>query len=141
MKVECTICTMQEILSEEAIKEVSKMVNKYKLPAISYIKILNMIRGKCLNGDEHSFQFDDEFMSQIGYSVEQHKKANSDIQNLTGENSKLEKELSEHEAKIKEIRAKVEANEDRMTTLEMDIEDCKTSIHTLTGADDIAIWY
>jgi peptidoglycan hydrolase CwlO-like protein len=141
MKIECGICMMQETLNDELKNEVSGFVNKYNLPAISYIKVLNMIRGKCLNGDEHSFQFQDEFMAEVNDYVEKHKKARTDIQNLLGENGKLERELSEYEAKIKEIRAKVEANEDRVTSLEEDIEDCQTNVHTLTGADDIAIWY
>jgi peptidoglycan hydrolase CwlO-like protein len=141
MKVECTICMMQETLSDETKKEVSGIVNKYNLPAISYIKILNMIRGKCLNGDEHSFQFDEEFMNEVAGAVDKYKKAEAEAQKLLEENGKCGKELNEHEAKIKELKAKIEANEDRLGGLDKNIDSYKVAINVMTGADDITIWY
>lgn len=141
MKIECTICTMQETLSDESKKEVSDIVNKYNLPAISYIKVLNMIRGKCLNSDEHSFQFTDDFMQEVTDTVKKYKKAEAEAQKLLEENGKCGKELNEHEAKIKELKAKIEANEDRLGGLDKDIDGYKVDISTITGADDITIWY
>jgi predicted RNase H-like nuclease (RuvC/YqgF family) len=141
MKIECTICMMQETISDEMKKEIADIVNKYKLPAISYIKILNMIRGKCLSGDEHSFQFDEDFIGEITNVVENHKKAQSEIQKLIEENSKGGKELNELEAKIKELKAKIEANEDRIDGLEKDVDDYEIDVSIMTGADDIDIWY
>jgi predicted RNase H-like nuclease (RuvC/YqgF family) len=141
MKVECTICTMQQTVRDETKKEVSDIVNKYKLPAISYIKILNMICGKCLNGDEHSFQFTEDFMKEVSDTVDNFRKSQTEIQKLIEENGKCGKELNEHEAKIKELKTKIEANEDRMDGLERDTAGYKVDICTMTGADDITIWY
>ncbi len=141
MKVECTICTMQQTVRDETKKEVSDIVNKYKLPAISYIKVLNMICGKCLNGDEHSFQFTEDFMQEVTGIVENHKKAQAEILKLIEENGKCGKELNELEAKIKELKAKMEANEDRMDGLEKDANGYEADIGAMTGADDITIWY
>ncbi len=141
MKISCPICMMEETLDIETIDEVSGIVNKHNLQAISYIKILNMIRGKCLKGDEHSFHFEEEFMEDVTDTIEKHKKAQSEIQKLIEENDVVGKELNELEAKIKESKAKLEANKDRIKGLEKDVEGYCTYVNLLTGADDISIWY
>lgn len=141
MRISCSVCMMQETVDSGTMDEVSEMVNRHGLRAISYIKILNMIRGKCLNGDEHSFQFEEEYLKEVTGVVDRHKKAQIEIQKLIEENGNIGKELNEHEAKIKELRAKSEANKDRIDGLDKDVEDCRYSVKNLTGAEDISIWY
>lgn len=141
MKISCSVCMMQEAVDSGTMDEVSEMVNRHGLRAISYIKFLNMIRGKCLNGDEHSFQFEEEYLKEVTSVVDKHKKAQIEIQKLIEENGSIGKELNEHEAKIKELKAKSEANEDRINGLEKDVEDCRYNVKNLTGAEDISIWY
>lgn len=141
MRINCPICMMDETLDIGTIAEVAEIVNKHNLKAISYIKILNMIKGRCLNGDEHSFEFDDDFLKSVTDLVDKHKKSNADAQKLIEENDGIEKELSEHEAKIKELKAKLEANKDRVVGLDRDATNYKVSIGAMTGADDITIWY
>ncbi len=141
MKISCPICMMEEMLDSGTMNEVSDMVNRHNLRAISYIKILNMIRGKCLNGDEHSFQFEEEFLEQVKDVVDKHKKAQSETQKLIEENGCVGKEMNEHEAKIKELKAKLEANKDRINGLEVDVETYSNDIKIMTGAENIIIWY
>lgn len=141
MKIKCTLCNKEEVLDGEMIAEISDIVNRHGLTAIYYIKLLNMMRGKCLDSDEHSFVFDDDFSKEIGSIVDNDKKDTSEIEKLTKENDAYNRELTELAAKIKEIRAKVDANEDRIKGLEKNREDHNNQIVCLTGAEDIKIWY
>ncbi len=140
MKVKCTICNTEEVLDKETIEEIAAIVNKYNLKAISYIKLLNMIKGKCLNSDEHSFVFDDDFIKEIGDVVSKDKKDASEIEKLTKENTVSNRDLTELEAKIKEIKAKLEANIDRIKGLEKNRGEYLDEITFLTGIRDIDIW-
>lgn len=140
MKIKCTICNTEEVLDRETIEEIASIINRYNLKAINYIKLLNMIRGKCLYSDEHSFVFDDSFMKEIGNIVEKDKKDRSEIEKLTKENSVSDRELTELEAKIKETRAKLDANNDRIKGLLKNHEEYLDEIMDLTGIKDVNMW-
>lgn len=140
MKIKCTICNTEEVLDKETIEEIAAIINKHNLKAISYIKLLNMIKGKCLNSDEHSFVFDDDFIKEIGGVVDKDKKDASEIEKLVKENTASNRDLTELEAKIKEIRAKLEANLDRIKGLEKNRGEYLDEIMFLTGIRDIDMW-
>ncbi len=140
MKIKCTICNTEEVLDKETIEEIAAIVNRHNLKAISYIKLLNMIKGKCLNSDEHSFVFDDDFIKEIGGVVDKDKKDASEIEKLVKENTASNRDLTELEAKIKEIRAKLEANLDRIKGLEKNRGEYLDEIMFLTGIRDIDMW-
>jgi Mg2+ and Co2+ transporter CorA len=140
MKIKCTICNTEEVLDREMVEEIAGIINRYNLKAINYIKLLNMIRGKCLDSDEHSFVFDDAFIKEIGNIVDKDKKDASEIEKLVKENTVSNRELTEFEAKIKETKAKLEANNDRIKGLLKNHEECLDEIMGLTGIKDIGIW-
>lgn len=140
MKIKCTICNTEEVLDKETIEEIAAIVNRHNLKAISYIKLLNMIKGKCLNSDEHSFVFDDDFIKEIGGVVDKDKKDASEIEKLVKENTASNRDLTELEAKIKEIKAKLEANIDRIKGLEKNRGEYLDEIMFLTGIRDIDMW-
>ncbi len=140
MKIKCTICNTEEVLDKETIEEIAAIINKHNLKAISYIKLLNMIKGKCLNSDEHSFVFDDDFIKEIGGVVVKDKKDASEIEKLVKENTASNRDLTELEAKIKEIKAKLEANIDRIKGLEKNRGEYLDEIMFLTGIRDIDMW-
>ncbi len=141
MKIKCTLCNKEEVLDRDVIAEISDIINKHGLKAIYYVKLLNMMKGKCLDSDEHSFVFDDDFLNEIGSIVNKDKEDTSEIEKLTKENDAYSRELTELSAKIKEIRAKVDANDDRIKGLEKNRKEHNNQIIILTGAEDIKIWY
>lgn len=140
MKIKCTICNTEEVLDREMIEEIAGIINRHNLKAINYIKLLNMIRGKCLDSDEHSFVFDDSFIKEIGNIVDKDKKDAYEIEKLIKENTASVRELTELEAKIKETRAKLEANNDRIKGLSKNHEEYLDEIMGLTGIKDINMW-
>lgn len=140
MKIKCTICNTEEELDRETIEEIASIVNRHNLKAINYIKLLNMMRGKCLDSDEHSFVFGDSFIKEIGNIVDKDKKDASEIEKLTKENTASNRDLTELEAKIKEIKAKLEANNDRIKGLGKNREEYLDEIMEMTGIRDINMW-
>lgn len=141
MKVVCSICGYEEEVSEGILKELSEFRNKYDLKAISYIRMLNMIRGKCLNSDEHSFEFDEEFMATIKDIVAKEKADRETAERLMNENSNLLRETEAMEIKIKENKLKTELNNQKINSLGSDRNIFLQQIKNLTGANDIWIWY
>ncbi len=140
MTVKCTVCGLIETLDNESLEELSGIVRKYKMSADSYTYLLNKMRGKCLDTDEHSFIFDNEFMKQIQDIVDKDKNSLLEISKLRTINEELKKEGDELTIKIQELQSKYEFNKDRIKNLDQVTIDCESELEKITGNDDIEIW-
>ncbi len=140
LKVKCTLCMQEENPSAEIIKEVSGMIEKYNLTSEHYLHFLNVMSGKCLNSNEHSFAFDEEFLTSINEIVEKHKLDQSEIDKLKIINDGIKKEADELIIKIKELQSKYDFNTERIINLNKSIDDGKIELENATGLGRIDIW-
>lgn len=141
MKVRCTVCNVEEVLDKDTLKDLSNMVKKYKLSADSYTYLLNKMRGKCIDTDEHSFVFDEEFTKQMTEIVTKYKTNINEGTILETTNIQLKKEADELVIKIDELQSKRNSNLKRLKTINEDtkllLEELEES---LTGNSNIEIW-
>ncbi len=140
LKVNCTICMKEEIPSPEILKEISGMIERYKLKSEQYLHFLNVMSMECLNSNEHSFDFDEEFLTSINEIIEKHKSNTSEIGELKNVNEGIKKEADELIIKIKELQAKYDFNVERMSNLNKSVEDYKVELESATGLGKIEIW-
>jgi len=140
LKVVCTICGKEEN-NKDTIKNVSCLIEKYGLKAEHYLSFLNLMSGKCLDSDEHSFIFDETFLTAVNEVVTKHKSNLSEIDKLKIINKELKKEVDELVVKIQEMNSKVNSNKERMDNLYRSIPDYETEFEESIGYSNIEIWY
>jgi len=139
LSVKCSICGKEES-DTEVIKEVSGIIEKYNLEADYYLHLLNVMSGKCMSSSEHSFLFDEVFLTQMEELVNKHKKNIEDMNELNISNEGIKKEVDELIIKTKEIQSKYNSNEDRINNLYNSNNDCVKEIEDATGLGKIDIW-
>lgn len=140
LKVKCTICGKEE-MNKDTVKEVSDIIQKYGLKSEHYLSLLNMMNGKCLDSDEHSFIFDETFLKEIENIVMKCKTNLSEVDKLKIINKELRKEADELVIKINELQSKYDANDERIKNLHASTQDCELEIGDSTGSRKIDIWY
>ena len=139
LKVKCTICGKEES-NPELVEEVSKIVKKCGLKAEHYLYLLNVMSGKCLNSDEHSFNLDEEFQKQIEKIVIIYKANLTETEVLRNTQKELIKETNELELKLKELNAKGEANEQKLNNIYESSHILNKEVEISTGIGNIEIW-
>ncbi len=140
MKVKCTVCGLEETLDTETLEELSEIVKKYKMSADSYTYLLNKMRGKCLDSDEHSFIFDEEFTKQIQDIVDKDKLNREEIEKIQKEFGSLVKDIKTFEEKIKEAKMKNSLNKDTLQSLYDSLLNNENEMKKITGNANIDIW-
>ncbi len=140
MRVKCTVCGVEETLDDESLKELSCIVNKYKMGADSYTYLLNKMRGKCLDSEEHSFIFDNDFMKQIQDIVDKDKNNLLEISKLKTINEGLKKESDEFIVKVEENQSKYDSNKNRIKNLDQSCIENENEIEKITRNSNIEIW-
>ncbi len=140
LKVKCSICGKEES-NPDVIKEASEAIKKYGLKAEHYLYFLNVMSGKCLNSDEHSFIFDEEFMASVNEFVTKYKADLAEIETLKNTQRDLIKETDELVIKLKELRLKQESNEQRLQNIYSDGHSINSIVGESTGYNNITIWY
>lgn len=141
IRIKCTICGKEEIVSHEIVSEVSTAIVKYDLKPEKYLNYLNMMYGKCLDSDEHSFIFDETFTSRIDEIVEKHKNILAEIDSTKNSNISLKKEVEELRIKIEEALSKHSSNEKRILNLNSEVSDLQTEIGNAVGIYKVESWY
>lgn len=139
MQTKCTICNREEEVPLSKLEEISKFAKELK-PEY-YLNILNITSGKCLNTDEHSFMFTEDFIKEVSEIITKHKNNVTESNSLLDINTKLKKELDELLIRITENEAKHKANEDRLQNIYNDSGNCIKLVTRLTGSSDIKKWY
>ena len=140
LNIKCTICAKEEI-DKDVIKEVAGIIEKYGLKSEHYLSLLNMMSGKCLDSDEHSFIFDETFLKEIEGIVKKYKDSLEEIRKLRVVNDGLRKEADELHVKAKELDSKYGYNNDRINNLYDLMGNYKNEIKESTGYENIDIWY
>lgn len=140
LKVKCSICGKEES-NKELIKEVAGIIEKYNLKSEQYLTLLNVMSGKCLDSDEHSFLFDNEFLKDVTGITEKYKVDIAEIVNLEENDKNLAKELKEIDLKIKELNLKRESDEQRIKNIQTDILMYLGELENSTGYNKISNWY
>ena len=140
LKVKCTICGKEEN-NKDTIKEVSCLIEKYGLKAEHYLHLLNVMSDKCMDSDEHSFVFDETFLSAVNEAVTKHKSDIAEIEKLKVINIGLKKETDEFLIKVQELQSKYSYNKERIDNLYRSIPDYETELKESTGYSKIEIWY
>jgi len=140
LKVKCSICGKEES-NPELIKEASEAIKKYGLKAEHYLYFLNVMSGKCLNSDEHSFIFDEEFMTSVNDIVTKYKANLVETETLRNTQKDLIKEIDELVIKLKELRSKQESAEQRLQNISENNNHLHEEIEDSTWYANIGIWY
>ncbi len=140
LKVKCTICAKEES-NKKIIKEVSDIIEKYELKAEHYLSLLNLMSGKCMDSDEHSFIFDEVFLESVNDVVTKHKSDIAEIEKLKVIGVELKKEVDEFLIKIQELRFKNDSNKERMNNLYNSIKTLEDELEESTKCSKIEIWY
>jgi hypothetical protein len=105
MKIKCLKCEKVKELTPEELQEVGEFVEKRKLRAVGFLKVLSMdLREEnlCTNGKNHEFEFEKSFDNDVHLVAKNINDASSNIVSS-------EKEIVECESKIAEFIAKKEA--------------------------------
>jgi uncharacterized coiled-coil protein SlyX len=134
------VCGLEETLDTETLEELSEIVKKYKMSADSYTYLLNKMRGKCLDSDEHSFIFDEEFTKQIQDIVDKDKLNREEIEKIQKEFGSLVKDIKIFEEKIKEAKMKNSLNKDTLQSLYDSLLNNENEMKKITGNANIDIW-
>jgi len=140
LKVKCTICGKEEN-NKDTIKEVSCLIEKYDLKAEHYLHLLNVMSGKCMDSDEHSFVFDETFLSTVNEVVTKYKINIEETEKLRNVQRELIKEIKELEIKINETKSKEKSNEDRIQNVYESSYGLIKEVEDSTGYGNIEIWY
>ncbi len=140
LKVKCSICGKEES-NPDVIKEASEAIKKYGLKAEHYLYFLNVMSGKCLNSDEHSFLFDEEFMASANNIITKYKANLAEIETLKNTQRDLIKEILELDIKIKEVRSKEESTNHRLQNIYENTPTLNKEVENSTGYGNIEIWY
>ena len=139
MKIKCSICGKEES-NQDLIKEVSEIIKKYSLKAEHYLNLLNLMNGKCLNSDEHSFLFDETFIKQIEEVVVKYKTNDVETETLRNNQRTLIKEVNELEIKLMELRSKEISNEQSLKNLCESDDNLIAEVESSTGIGNVTIW-
>jgi len=139
MKIKCSICGKEES-NQDLIKEVSEIIKKYSLKAEHYLNLLNLMNGKCLNSDEHSFLFDETFIKQIEEVVVKYKANDVETETLRNNQRTLIKEVNELEIKLMELRSKEISNEQSLKNLCESDDNLIAEVESSTGIGNVTIW-
>lgn len=140
LKVRCTICGKEEN-GEQAISDVADIIERYNQKSEHYLTLLNVMSGKCLDSDEHSFVFDETFLKEMEEIVKKHKDSLLEVEKLKNVNVGLKKEADELAIKIQELQSKHESNKERIRVLHESIVDYENEVEDSTGSKKIDIWY
>ena len=138
LKVKCTICGKEES-NKETVKEIAEIIEKYDLKAEHYLSLLNLMSGKCLDSNEHSFIFDEEFLSSINEIVEKYKSNLVETEKLRNNQRDLVKEIDETVIKLKDLRSNQESNDQRLQNIYEDNGSLNKEVSEITGTG-IDIW-
>jgi len=139
LKVKCTLCGKEEI-DKETVKEVAGIIEKCGLKSEHYLYLLNVMSGKCLDSDEHSFIFDEAFLKEIEELIKKYKDSSEEIRKLRVVNEGIRKESDELHVKAKELDSKYGFNNDRINNLYDFMGKYKNEIEESTGYKNIDIW-
>jgi len=139
LKVKCSICGKEES-NQDLIKEVSEIIKKYSLKAEHYLNLLNLMNGKCLNSDEHSFLFDETFIKQIEEIVVKYKANDVETETIRNNQRTLIKEVNELEIKLMELRTKEISNEQSLKNLCESDDNLIAEVESSTGIGNVTIW-
>jgi len=140
LKVKCSICGKEES-NQDLIKEVSNIIEKYGLKAEHYLHLLNVMSGKCMDSDEHSFIFDETFLKEMEEFTIKHKANLAEISTLKDINEGLRKEADELIIKTKELNSKCYFNNYRINNISNSIPEYENEIKEATKCSNIEIWY
>jgi len=140
MKVKCTICNVEEVLDNKSLEELSNIINKYKMNADSYTYLLNKMRGKCLDSDEHSFIFDEEFMKQVQDIVNKDKLNREEIDKINKELDSLSRDYKAFEEKVIEVNMVISNKKGTLQNLYEYGSEIEQKIKKITGYSNIDIW-
>lgn len=140
LKVKCSICGKEES-NKDLIKKVAGIVEEHGLKAEHYLNFLNLMSDKCLDSDEHSFLFDEEFMASVNEYVTKYKANLTETETLKNTQKELVKEIDELIIKLKELRSKQESNEQRLQNIYENNGSLYKEVKTSTGYENIEIWY
>lgn len=126
MQIRCIKCDVVKGLSTEELKEAGEFVEKRKLKAVGFLKILSLdLREPCTNGKEHVFEFEENFDKEI------HTLA-ADVKTAKGVVKASEAEVVECERIIAEANARAELAKQRS------IENGDKSLNLLEKMKEIA---
>ncbi len=139
LKVKCTLCGKEDV-DEDTVKEVAEIIEKCGLKSEHYLYLLNVMSGKCLDSDEHSFVFDEAFLKEIEGIVKKYKDDLEEISKLRIVNVGLRKETEELRIKTKELDSKYGYNNDRINNLYDLMGNYKNELKESTGYENIDIW-
>ena len=140
LKVKCTLCGKEDV-DEDIVREVAEIVRQHKVKAEHYLHFLNVMSGKCLDSDEHSFIFDETFLKEMGELTTKFKNDLAEVDKLYSINDKLTKELKELEIQTKELSTKITSNKERINNLFDNTHNYDKELIKSTGCDDVHIWY
>lgn len=140
LKVKCTICGKEES-DEKAISDAAEIIERYNQKSEHYLTLLNVMSGKCLDSDEHSFVFDETFLKEMEELVKKHKADLEVIKKLRIVNEGVRKEADELYVKAKELDSKYKSNNERVNNLYDFILKYQSEVKESTGCENIDIWY
>lgn len=140
MKVKCPVCNKEVELKKEEIQKYVALSKTGKVKPSRLIKLLDIYEGDCLEGEEHAFTWDKEFLK----NVEELKGKQKGLgEKKVGD----EKELDNVKNELVELRRKIEEGEKKEKDLVISIDnaipqirDVEENFENITGTKDLNEW-
>ena len=140
MKVICAVCNKEVEKTKEEIQELTRLSITTKLKPEKLLKLLDIYEGECLEGDDHVFSWDIEYLRHVEELKKKHlnilrlKEANdTSFDEVNNKMVDLEKSLEDAKNVIISLNIQKDSIDNDMTETEAVFED-------MTGTIDFEEW-
>lgn len=140
MKIRCAICGLEVEKSKEDIQKITGLsVTGYIRPD-KILKLMDIYEGLCLEGDEHTFSWNLEFLKRVDDLKSKHKglliKRDVDKESL----DKIVKEIEELRKKIEDVDKVKESLSEQLAKIDEEIPTIESSFEEITGTKNLSEW-
>lgn len=112
MKIRCMKCEIVRELTKEELQETGEFVEKRKLRAVGFLKILSLdMRELCNNGKNHEWTFEDGFDKEIHSLAAEVKTTKGVVTAAQAEEIECARIIAETTAKMEAAKQRVIENE------------------------------
>lgn len=140
MKIKCSICRLDVVLTKEEIKKLTGLSKTGKVRPERILRLEDIYEGDCEDGEEHTFSWDLEFLKEVEELKGKHK-------GLGEKKVGDEKELDNVKNELVELRRKIEEGEKKEKDLVISIDsaipqirEVEEKFEDITGTIDLSEW-
>ena len=140
MKVICAVCNKEVEKTKEEIQELTRLSITSKLKPEKLLKLLDIYEGECLEGEDHVFSWDIDYLKQ----VEELKKKHLGLLGLKEANDtsfdEANKKIADLEKSLEDEKNMIISLNTQKENVEKDMTETETTFEDITGTMDFEEW-